>query len=117
MPQDLVLYNTMSMQKEPFQTISQGKVGMFVCGPTVQSFIHVGHARTYIFYDLVARYLSHLGYEVNFLMNITDVDDRITKVARAEGVNPELLADRYAKEFLEDMTKLKILTVTNFERV
>jgi cysteinyl-tRNA synthetase len=113
----LSVYNTLSMQKEPFQTISPNKVRMFVCGPTVQGLIHVGHARTYIFYDALARYLSHLGYEVNFLMNITDIDDRITQNAKAEGIGPETFAERYAKAFLEDMTRLKILTVTSFERV
>jgi cysteinyl-tRNA synthetase len=113
----LKVYNTMSMQKEPFKTITAGKVSMFVCGPTVQSFMHIGHARTYIFYDLVARYLSHLGYEVNFLMNITDVDENVALNAKIEGISPELFADRYTKAFLEDVTNLRILTVTNFARV
>lgn len=113
----LSIFNTLSMQKEQFQTIWPNKVRMFVCGPTVQGLIHVGHARTYIFYDVLARYLSHNGYEVNFLMNITDIDERITQNARAEGARPEVLAERYAKAFLDDMTRLKILTVTSFERV
>lgn len=114
---DLKIYNTMTMQKEPFSTIVPGKVTMFVCGPTVQSYLHVGHARTYNFYDIVARYLSHLGYEVNFLMNVTDIDDRITEVAKQEGMDPMRLAEKYTTAFLEDMESLKIYTVTKYERV
>jgi cysteinyl-tRNA synthetase len=114
---ELKLFNTMSMQKEPFQTRVPGKVSMFVCGPTVQSYLHVGHARTYDFYDVVARYLSHLGYEVNFLMNVTDIDDRITQAAKDEGTDPMRLAEKYTKAFLEDMESLKIYTVTKYERV
>jgi cysteinyl-tRNA synthetase len=107
----------MTMQKEPFQTRIPGKVSMFVCGPTVQSYLHVGHARTYTFYDVVARYLSHLGFEVNFLMNVTDIDDKITQAAKAEGMDPIRLAERYTKAFLEDTDSLKIYTVTKYERV
>ena len=114
---DLKVFNTMTMQKEPFTTLVPGKVSMFVCGPTVQSYLHVGHARTYNFYDIVARYLSHLGYEVNFLMNVTDIDDRITQAAKDEGTDPLRLAERFTKAFLEDMESLKIYTVTKYERV
>jgi len=115
--QNLTVHNTLSMQKEVFQPLVPGKVNMFVCGPTVQSFIHIGHARTYIFYDVLARYLSHIGYEVNFLMNVTDVDERITAAAKAGGEDPMKYAERYTKEFLEDINQLGILTVTKFERV
>jgi cysteinyl-tRNA synthetase len=114
---DLKIFNTMTMQKEPFSTTIPGKVTMFVCGPTVQGDLHVGHARTYNFYDVMARYLSHLGYEVNFLMNVTDIDDRITQAAKEQGVEPMRLAEKYTKSFLEDMESLKIYTVTKYERV
>src|SRR5580693_4047910 len=107
----------MTQEKEPFQTRIPGKVSMFVCGPTVQSYLHVGHARTYTFYDVVARYLSHLGFEVNFLMNVTDIDDKITEAAKQEGVDPSRLAEKYTKAFLEDTDSLKIYTVTKYERV
>jgi cysteinyl-tRNA synthetase len=90
---------------------------MFVCGPTVQSYIHVGHARTYTFYDVVARYLSHLGFEVNYVMNVTDIDDRITMVAKEEGTDPVRLGEKYTKAFLEDTDSLKIYSVTKYERV
>jgi cysteinyl-tRNA synthetase len=117
MQYDLRVFNTMTLQKEQFQTRVPGKVTMFVCGPTVQGYAHIGHARTNTFYDVVARYLSHIGYEVNFLMNITDIDDRITDVARQQGVDPERMAENYTKAFLDDMEGLKIFTVTKYERV
>ncbi len=90
---------------------------MFVCGPTVQSLIHIGHARTYVFYDVVARYLAHLGYEVTFLMNITDLDERITQAAADSKEDPVALARRFAASFREDMTLLNNATVTRFEPV
>lgn len=117
MQNDLMLFNTMSLQKEPFQTRVPGKVAMFVCGPTVQGYAHIGHARTNTFYDVLARYLSHMGYEVNFLMNITDIDDRISEVAKEQGLDPIRMAEMYTNAFLEDMEGLKIFTVTKYERV
>ncbi len=117
MDRDLMLFNTMSMKKEPLKVAEGEPVRMFVCGPTVQAFIHAGHAHTYVFYDVVARYLRHLGYRVNFLMNITDVDDRVTQVAEQEGVKPVEVARRYTKAFLEDLKRLKVTSVTGFEPV
>ena len=107
----------MSMRKEPFKVVPGETLRMFVCGPTVQSFIHVGNARTHIFYDVLARYLAHLGLRVNFLMNITDVDDRITEAAKEEGVKPNEIVDKYTEAFLEDMWSLKVRSVSSFERV
>src|SRR5271167_4414067 len=112
-----MLFNTMSQRKEPLKVVPGGTLRMFVCGPTVQSFIHVGNARTHVLYDVLARYLLHLGVRVNFLMNITDVDDRITEAAKSEGVKPSELADRYTDSFLQDMRALKVQSVTKFERV
>jgi len=117
MQNGLKIFNTMTLQKELFQPLAPGKVTMFVCGPTVQGYSHLGHARTNTFYDVVARYLSHVGYEVNFLMNITDVDDGITEEAKREGTNPVRMAEKYTRTFLEDMEALKIYTVTKYERV
>ena len=82
MRSSLVLFDTMSGRKKAFRPLRPPAVTMFVCGPTVQSRMHLGHARTYIFYDALARYLTHLGYDVTFLMNITDIDETITKSAR-----------------------------------
>ncbi|MDA4136370.1 MAG: cysteine--tRNA ligase [Thaumarchaeota archaeon] len=112
-----MLFNSMSTKKEPLRVVEGEELRMFVCGPTVQSFIHVGNARTHVFYDVVARYLTHLGVRVDFLMNITDVDDRITEAAKSEGVKPREIADKYTGSFLEDMRALKVQSVTKFERV
>ena len=90
---------------------------MFVCGPTVQSYMHLGHARTYIFYDVVARYLSWLGYKVDYLMNITDIDESITSAARELGTDPVTLARRFSSAFIQDMASLGINTVRRYEPV
>ena len=90
---------------------------MFACGPTVQDYMHLGHARTYIFYDVVARYLTYLGYRVHFVLNITDVDERITDEARRKGKAPLDLAREYSRYFIEDMAKLKANSVCEFEPV
>jgi cysteinyl-tRNA synthetase len=107
----------MSQKKEPLKVAPGETLRMFVCGPTVQSFIHVGNARTHVFYDVLARYLNHLGTRVNFLMNITDVDDRITEAARKEGVKPGDIVEKYTKSFFEDLRSLGVTSVTSFERV
>ncbi|HYR04524.1 MAG TPA: class I tRNA ligase family protein, partial [Nitrososphaerales archaeon] len=114
---NLMLFNTMSQKKEPVKVVPGETLRMFVCGPTVQSFIHVGNARTHVFYDVLARYLNHLGTRVNFLMNITDVDDRITEAARKEGVKPGDIVEKYTKSFFEDLRSLGVTSVTSFERV
>jgi cysteinyl-tRNA synthetase len=107
----------MTGRKERFKPSTPGKVSMFVCGPTVQSLIHLGHARTNVFYDVVARYLAHLGYRVNYLMNITDFDERITQAAAGAHETPTALAQRYTDAFLEDMAALKCTSVSRFEPV
>jgi cysteinyl-tRNA synthetase len=114
---NLMLFNSMSTKKEPLRVVEGEELRMFVCGPTVQSFIHVGNARTHVFYDVLARYLTHRGVRVNFLMNITDVDDRITEAAKSEGVKPGEIADKYTESFLQDMRALKVQSITRFERV
>jgi len=113
----LAIFDTLKQKKEPFASLRTGKVRMFVCGPTVQDYIHLGHARTYIFYDVVARYLAHLGYKVRFVLNITDIDERITDEAKRTGTTPVALARKYSKYFVEDMAKLKADTVCRFEPV
>lgn len=113
----LALFNTMSQRKEAFKVVQGEVVRMFVCGPTVQSRIHVGHARTYVFYDVLARYLAHLGLRVDFMVNITDVDDRITEVAQKEGAGAREIAERYTAAYFEDMRRLGVSSVTRFEPV
>jgi cysteinyl-tRNA synthetase len=113
----LRVFNTMSGKKERFSPLEPGKVSMFVCGPTVQSYIHMGHARTYVFYDVVARYLSHLGYQVTYLMNTTDQDERITQAAAESHQDPLALARHFSDAFLEDMASIRCSSVSKFEPV
>src|ERR1700739_2703962 len=98
----LALFNTLTQKKEPLRVVPGETLRMFVCGPTVQSFIHVGHARTYVVYDVLARYLTHMGIRVEFLVNITDVDDRITEAAKREGTTTREIVSKYSKAFFED---------------
>jgi cysteinyl-tRNA synthetase len=114
---NLRLFNSMSMKKEPLRVAEEEALRMFVCGPTVQSYIHVGHARTYVFYDVLARYLAHVGFRVNYLVNITDVDDRITEAAKREGVKTGDVVQKYTASFLEDLRGLGVTSVSSFERV
>lgn len=90
---------------------------MFVCGPTVQGPPHLGHARTYVFYDVLARYLRHVGYEVEYVVNITDIDEKISRAAEEEGVGPFDVAERYSTRFIEDMRSLKVDSVDRYEKV
>ena len=87
------LYNTMTRKKEEFVPLEEGKVKMYVCGPTVYNFIHIGNARPMIVFDTVRRYFEYKGYEVKFVSNFTDVDDKIIKKALEEGVTADEIAD------------------------
>ena len=89
------LYNTMTRKKEEFVPLEEGKVKMYVCGPTVYNFIHIGNARPMIVFDTVRRYFEYKGYEVKFVSNFTDVDDKIIKKALEEGVTADEIAGRY----------------------
>lgn len=102
----LRVYNTMSGEKEEFKTIKEGRVGMYACGPTVYDVCHIGHARATTVFDVIARYLSYKGYEVTYVRNITDIDDKIIKKANEEGISWDEVAKRYTKEFWEDMKAL-----------
>lgn len=107
----------MSGKIKPFQPRNPPHVSMFVCGPTVQSEIHVGNARTYIFFDALARYLRHLGFDVNYLMNITDIDEQVTKAAARVGEDPLAYSSRMITTLMEDFSALKIASVSRFEPV
>ena len=87
------IYNTLTRQKEEFVPVHPGKVGMYVCGPTVYNYIHIGNARPMIIFDTVRRYFEYKGYEVNYVSNFTDVDDKIIKKANEEGVTATEIAD------------------------
>lgn len=106
------IYNTLSKKKEDFIPLEEGKVRMYVCGPTVYNFIHIGNARPMIVFDTVRRYLEHKGYEVNFVSNFTDVDDKIIKKANEEGVSAEEISQRYIAECKKDMDGMNIKPAT-----
>ena len=104
----LRVYNTLNQKKEEFQPIAQGKVGIYVCGPTVYDSAHLGHARAAVVFDVIVRYLRHRGLKVTYVRNITDVDDKIIKRAQEEGTCPRDISQKYAQEYEEDMAALGV---------
>ena len=110
------IYNTLTRQKEEFVPVHPGKVGMYGCGPTVYNYIHIGNARPMIIFDTVRRYFEYKGYEVNYVSNFTDVDDKIIKKANEEGVTATEIAERYIKECKQDMEALNIKPATHQPR-
>ena len=106
------IYNTLSRKKEEFVPIEPGKVRMYVCGPTVYNLIHIGNARPMIVFDTVRRYMEHKGFEVNYVSNFTDVDDKIIKKAIEEGVEAEVISRRYIAECKKDMEALNVKSAT-----
>ena len=106
------LFNTMSRRKEEFVPLEEGKVRMYVCGPTVYNLIHIGNARPMIIFDTVRRYLEYKGYEVNYVSNFTDVDDKIIKKAIEEGVSAEEVSQRYIAECKKDMAGMNVKPAT-----
>ena len=105
----LKIYNTLSNKIEEFKPVEENKVKMYVCGPTVYDNAHLGHARCYITWDTLYRYLKFLGYDVTYCRNVTDVDDKILKKADNEGVEPSVITDRYYKSFINSMNNLNCL--------
>lgn len=106
------IYNTLRKGKEEFIPLEEGKVKMYVCGPTVYNFIHIGNARPMIVFDTVRRYFEYKGYEVNFVSNFTDVDDKIIKKAIEEGVSADEISKRYIEECKKDMRSMNVLPAT-----
>ena len=102
------IFNTMTRSKEEFKPLEEGKVKMYVCGPTVYNYIHVGNARPFIIFDTLRRYLEYRGYDVTFVQNFTDVDDKIIKRGHEEGIAPEEIAQKYIKEYFVDADGLGI---------
>ncbi|NLT75292.1 MAG: cysteine--tRNA ligase, partial [Planctomycetes bacterium] len=110
------LYNSLTRRKEEFQPLEEGRVGIYVCGPTVYGHAHLGHAKSYVSFDVLVRYLRYLGYNVTYVQNITDVghltddadegEDKIAKAAAKERVHPMALAELYTRSFFEDMDRL-----------
>ncbi|MCM0593210.1 MAG: cysteine--tRNA ligase [Gloeotrichia echinulata DVL01] len=112
----LRIYNTLSRRQEPFKTVEPGKVKMYYCGVTVYDYCHLGHARACIVWDVVRRYLQFSGYEVRYIQNFTDIDDKILNRARLEHSSMEAVADRYIKAYFEDMGRLGIKEADEYPR-
>ena len=106
------IYNTLTKKKEEFVPITPGEVKMYVCGPTVYNLIHIGNARPMIVFDTVRRYFEHKGYKVNYVSNFTDVDDKIIKKAIEEGVDADVISERYIAECKKDMASLNVRPAT-----
>ena len=106
------IFNTMSRQKEEFVPLEEGKVSMYVCGPTVYNLIHIGNARPMIVFDTFRRYLEYKGYDVNYVSNFTDVDDKIIKKANEEGVDASVISERYIEECKKDMAAMNVKPAT-----
>lgn len=111
------LYNTLTRQKEIFEPIEEGKVKMYVCGPTVYNYIHIGNARPAIVFDTVRRYLEHKGYEVDYVLNFTDVDDKLIRVADEQGEDVPAIADRFIDAYLEDVGSFGVKKAVHHPRV
>jgi cysteinyl-tRNA synthetase len=102
----LRVYNTLGREKQLFEPIEPGKVRMYVCGPTVYDSCHIGHARSIVVFDIIARYLRAKDFEVTYVRNFTDIDDKIIDRANQLGIDWQALAEKYIKEFYEDMDAL-----------
>lgn len=108
----LQIFNTLTRQKEPFEPLNPGVVNMYVCGPTVYNYIHIGNARSVIAFDTIRRYLQYRGYQVNYVSNFTDVDDKMIKAAKENNTTVEAIADKYIGAFFEDVKALNVETAT-----
>lgn len=115
-PRPISLYNTLTRRVEPFEPMHSPKVNMFVCGPTVYGPAHLGHAKTTVQFDFIARFLRFAGYKVRYLQNITDIDDKIIAKSREEGVSWDTLSRRYEEQYLEDMGALHCTAVNEYPR-
>ncbi len=112
----LKVYNTLTRRVDTFEPLRPGRVNMFVCGPTVYDVSHIGHAKTYVAYDIMARYLRWKGYSVFFILNITDIDDKIINRAKETGEDPLKLSARYAQAFYKDMKELRVSSVNLYAK-
>lgn len=113
----LKIYNTLTREKEEFKPLEAGKVKMYVCGPTVYNYIHIGNSRSTVAFDTIRRYLEYRGYEVNYVSNFTDVDDKIIRTAKEMALTPVELADKFIAAFKEDTQALEVLEATVHPRV
>jgi len=111
------LYNTLTRQKEEFEPLEKGKIKMYVCGPTVYNYIHIGNARPYVVFDTIRRYMEYKGYKVNYVQNFTDIDDKIINRANEEHTTMQAIADKYIQEAFKDAEGLNIKKATTHPRV
>lgn len=111
------LFNTLTRQKEEFIPLTPGKVKMYVCGPTVYNYFHIGNARPFIIFDTLRRYFEYIGYEVTYVQNFTDVDDKIIKKSQEEGISAKEIAEKYIEEYFIDADALGIKRATIYPRV
>ncbi len=112
----LKLYNTLTKQIEEFIPLNQPNVGMYICGPTVYDYFHIGNARTFIMADIIRRYLEYKNYNVTYVMNLTDIDDKIIKKSIEEKVPASEVAKKYSDAFFEDIKRLKIKLATFYPK-
>ena len=110
------IYNTLTIKKESFKPLNKKKVRLFVCGITPYGYAHIGHAKTYVQFDIIARYLKYKGYNIFYLQNVTDIDDKIIKRAKEQKKDPLSLAHEYEKYYHEDMQRLKVSSVDKYAR-
>src|SRR6476469_7386131 len=113
---ELKIFNTMTRQKEEFQTIEPGRVRMYVCGVTPYAPSHIGHGMSYIVFDVIKRYLLHRGYHVRHAQNFTDIDDKIIARANRDGIDPTELTEGLIADFMRDMHDLNILSADVYPR-
>ena len=112
----LTLYNSMTRKKESFQPLEPGKVSMYYCGVTVYDYCHLGHARACIIWDVVRRYLQWSGYDVCYVQNFTDIDDKILNRARSEGTSMEAVSERFIQAYFDDMARLNVMEADDYPR-
>ena len=110
----LVLYNTLTRKKEPFEPLEPGQVKMYCCGVTVYDYSHLGHARSSIVWDVVRRYLLWRGYDVKYVQNFTDIDDKILNRAKSEQSSMQTVAEKYTAAYLEDMERLNVMAADEY---
>jgi cysteinyl-tRNA synthetase len=112
----LTVYNTLTRRQEPFETLESGKVKMYCCGVTVYDYCHLGHARSYIVWDTIRRYLNWRGYEVRYIQNFTDIDDKILNRAREQGTTMEAVSHKFIDAYFEDIRRLNVMDADEYPR-
>ena len=112
----IVLYNTLTRKKEPLKPVEEGKIGLYACGPTVYDYFHIGNARIFILFDVLRRYLAYRGYEVTFVQNFTDIDDKMIARAAELDISVAELAARFIQAYQEDAATLGVLPADHHPR-